>query len=39
MNVHVIFACDQWKSRDSMRMIMVSDAENLKKNLVAIQSA
>lgn len=39
MNVHVIFACDRWKSKDSMRLIMVSDVENLEKNLAAIQSA
>ena len=37
MKVCVIFACDQWKSVDSMRMIMVSSVGKLKENLNKIQ--
>lgn len=37
MKVCVIFACDRWKSVDSMRMIMVSSVEKLKENLKKIQ--
>ena len=35
--VVVIFSCDEWKSRDSMRMIMVSDTEHLQENLNKIK--
>ena len=37
MKICVIFACDCWKSVDSMRMIMVSSVEKLKENLNKIQ--
>ena len=35
--VVVIFSCDEWKSRASMRMIMVSDTEHLSENLDKIK--
>lgn len=35
--VIVIFSCDEWKSRESMRMIMVSDTEHLSENLKKIK--
>jgi len=37
MKVFVIFDCDEWKSRDSLRLICVCDAENLENMLRAIQ--
>lgn len=35
--VYIIFDCDEWKSRNSMRLIMVSDTEHLKDNLSDIK--
>lgn len=35
--IFVIFDCDQWKSWCSMRFIMVSDEDNLERNLAVIK--
>lgn len=36
--VFVIFDCDQWKSKQSMRLIMVSSEEKLESNLATIKA-
>lgn len=35
--VIAIFDCDEWKSTDSLRLIMISDEEHLKENLKKIK--
>ena len=35
--VILIYSCDEWKSRSSMRLIMVSDTEHLPENLKKIK--
>lgn len=37
MELFVIYDCDEWKSRSSLRLIMVSDAEMLESNLATIK--
>ena len=37
MNLFVIYDCDEWKSRSSLRLIMVSDDEMLESNLASIK--
>jgi hypothetical protein len=36
--VHCIYDCDEWKSRESMRLIMVSDEEHFRYNMHNIQA-
>lgn len=36
--VFVIFDCDEWKSKDSMRLLMVSSEEKLDSNLATIKA-
>lgn len=36
--LYVIYDCDEWKTRSSMRIIMLSDKEHLQENLKEIQS-
>lgn len=37
MDLFVIYDCDKWKSRSSLRLIMVSDAKTLESNLATIK--
>jgi hypothetical protein len=36
--VYVIFDCDEWKSKSSMRLIMVSTPDCLENNLATIKT-
>lgn len=36
--VFVIFDCDEWKSKDSMRLLMVSSEDKLDSNLATIKA-
>lgn len=37
MTVIAIFDCDEWKTRQSMRLIMISSPEKLEENLKRIK--
>jgi hypothetical protein len=37
MTIYIIFDCNQWKSRDSMRFLATADEKNLDSILATIQ--
>lgn len=37
MTIYIIFDCDEWKSRDSMRFLATADEKNLDSILATIQ--